>query len=116
MKPVEVNIIEILWDGPYNINEVCSMDKPEDKGLYQIYGAHDIHGSNVLLYLDKTVEQTFGARFTKHKYEWIQWEPTRLDIYVSRLQDDTEFKNDVDLSVLIPLINVTNGIKWYHPE
>ena len=56
-------IIHIDWDGPYRIEEINELnDEKKDYGIYQIYGTHPVYGSNVLLYIGKADQQTFGAR------------------------------------------------------
>lgn len=98
MKKVEVNIIEILWKGPFNTSEVDVMNGVNDIGLYQIYGSHDTHGSNVLLYIGKTTKQTFGKRFVQHKDDWMKWEPSNMEIYLGRLCDVKDLGKEIDIA------------------
>jgi len=38
------------------------MDSLTEKGIYQVYGTHPVYGKDVLLYIRKTSNQTFGKR------------------------------------------------------
>ena len=42
-------IIHIDWSGPFSVSDVAAFDGPSDYGVYQIYGAHHVYGSNSLL-------------------------------------------------------------------
>jgi hypothetical protein len=83
-KPISIDIIEILWDGPYKIQGSDKFKRNSDYGIYQIYGTHNIYGAETLLYIGKAESRTFSSRFAEHK-EWVEWEPTPVDIYLGRL-------------------------------
>jgi len=77
--------IHIDWDGPFSIDDLGGLkDEGVDYGVYQIYGGHPVYGSNVLLYIGKAVDQTFGKRISQEG-----WEDNRdsgnIEIYVGRL-------------------------------
>jgi len=80
-----LDVIEILWDGPYKLNEVHKLNTEKDYGLYQIYGTHNISGPNTLLYIGQANHQTFSLRMDQHKDEWLNWQFSDIDIYVGRL-------------------------------
>lgn len=85
MKSQEL-IIHLDWSGPHSYAEVVdSFNKPTDHGIYQVYGAHHVYGSNVLLYIGKTEEQTFAARFSKHLWCPGNHDFNQLQIYTGRL-------------------------------
>jgi len=118
MKKVEVNVIEILWKGPFNVNEVVKMNGDDDIGIYQIYGSHDTHGPDVLLYIGQTAQQSFGARIKQHNTDWIKWEPSSVEIYLGRLCDVKDVDQEIDIAekLLIyygsPPYNSYNLIKY----
>lgn len=59
--------IHMVWEGPYSYEEITNTLRDEycDFGVYQIYGAHPIYGSDVLLYIGKADQQTFGVRLSQ---------------------------------------------------
>lgn len=57
-----MSIIHIDWKGPYTYEELINFSNTDDIGVYQVYGSHVIYGSNVLLYIGMTVEQSFHKR------------------------------------------------------
>ncbi|MGG0569093.1 hypothetical protein ABE033_10365 [Priestia megaterium] len=81
--------ININWYGPFTVGEVKKRfnNKGFDCGVYQIYGSHPIYGSNVLLYVGKTQEQTFGKRITQHESNWLKNNPdsNNIEVYIGRL-------------------------------
>ena len=81
-------IIHIDWSGPHTFAEVASFDGPTDYGIYQVYGAHHVYGSDALLYIGKAPEQTFAVRFSQHRWCPGNHDSARLQIYVGRLFGD----------------------------
>jgi hypothetical protein len=76
------HFIEIYWEGPFTLKEVLEKRNPAvDYGLYQIYGNHEIHGPQSLLYIGMANELTFAARFDSHK-NWLVFESQQADIYL----------------------------------
>ena len=64
--------IHIDWVGSHTLEEVKQLTNTDDYGVYQIYGSHPIYGSNVLLYIGKAEQQTFGVRISQndHNEKW----------------------------------------------
>ena len=78
-------IIYIEWDGPYTFAEIGRFTGTTDHGVYQIYGAHPVYGSNVLLYIGKASGQYFGVRIPQEK-QWLDnHDAMRLSVYLGRL-------------------------------
>ncbi len=66
MTDQTVQHIHVQWKGPYSYEEAMNQrDQNMDKGVYQVYGTHPVYGSNVLLYIGKTINQTFGQRLSQ---------------------------------------------------
>jgi hypothetical protein len=84
MEPQEL-IIHIDWSGPHSLAEVASFNGPEDFGVYQVYGAHHVYGSDALLYIGRVEKQPFAARFSQHEWCAGNHDSGRLQIYVGRL-------------------------------
>jgi len=84
MKQETINLIEIEWEGPYTLDKIKSKNGSNDFGLYQIYGTHNIHGADVLLYIGQANKQKFSARLSQHEH-WINEESSDLKFYVGRL-------------------------------
>ncbi len=79
-------IIHIDWSGPHKYADVVEfLNGPTDFGIYQVYGAHHVYGSSVLLYIGKTEEQTFATRFAQHGWCPNNHDASQLQIYVGRL-------------------------------
>jgi hypothetical protein len=76
--------IHISWSGPISIKEISKFcDDDKDYGLYQIYGAHQLYGNDVLLYIGKAVRQTFGVRIKQEEWEYEN-DPLGYKIYLGR--------------------------------
>jgi len=95
-----MEIIEIKWEGPYSIDGIKGLNGPTDYGLYQVYGAHNVYGSDTLLYIGKANDQTFAQRIRGHR-EWIDWQSSPISIYVGRLAGvgriaNTKWRNMID--------------------
>lgn len=84
-----VNLIEIMWEGPYSIEELQG-DKGKDihtsYGLYQIYGHHPVYGSDALLYLGMSQKYTFSSRFRDEGHgAWTKMDADTVKIYIGHL-------------------------------
>lgn len=86
-KEQKFNIIEIVWDGPFTIQEVLENknDISGCKGLYQIYGNHEVNGNNNLLYLGKSTTSVC-SRLKDHDKYWIPYETTPVQIFIGKFQ------------------------------
>ena len=76
----EVKVIEIQWEGPFSFDEISKKNGETDFGLYMAFGPHRVYGENVLLYVGKAEQQTFGTRVPQHE----DWRGTET-IYLGRL-------------------------------
>lgn len=90
-----LNIIEIVWHGPYRVDQKDS-SLTDKNGLYQIYGTHPVNGPNNLLYIGKT-ENSFSYRLSQHWEDWIKFEPNELEIYIGSL-NEVNFSANLDIS------------------
>lgn len=81
-------LIHIDWDGPYSQSQIAELNKESDFGIYQIYGAHPVYGSNVLIYIGLAVEQTFAVRVSQHGWCHTTSDANQLSYYVGRLFGD----------------------------
>jgi hypothetical protein len=82
-------IINIEWDGHFTFDEVPSLNSGIDYGLYQIYNAHPVYGSNVLLYIGQAQGQSFAVRIQQEKHWLDNHDFKRLNVYVGRLAGQT---------------------------
>ncbi|WP_241675042.1 hypothetical protein [Paenibacillus luteus] len=85
MNITQQMMIHIDWDGPYTLDQLKGlMNSNTEKGIYQVYGTHPVYGKDVLLYIGKTGNQTFGRRLLQEK-----WDNTNnygdIKFYVGRL-------------------------------
>ncbi|RCW62964.1 hypothetical protein [Saliterribacillus persicus] len=111
MEQKNIKLIHIDWDGPYKLSEILSLtDEVSDYGVYQIYGSHNVYGSNVLLYIGKADRQTIGKRLSQELWWWSTSDPINLQIYCGRLAGeftptDNQWSEEIDLAEKL-LINV----------
>jgi hypothetical protein len=82
--PPKMSIIEILWQGPFTLDDVLNREGEGRYGIYQIYGTHPIYGTDALLYIGQANELTFAERLNGHK-GWLQEVPSEPSIYLGRL-------------------------------
>ncbi len=116
----EATIIHLWWEGPYTMEEAKKLKDDKDRGIYQIYGAYPIYGTDVLLYIGKAVEQTFAERIGQHKEGAFGYsDARRVSVYVGRIiyQKDEEDKvTTVELKRLIDeaekLLIYAHGPAW----
>ena len=62
MEEYTLRVLQIEWDGPFNYAGLSQTDWQYAMGLYQIYGTHEVHGPDTLLYIGETITQSFEAR------------------------------------------------------
>jgi hypothetical protein len=79
-------LVQILWEGPFTIDQVLTGAQRHKSGVYQIYGQHVVFGSDALLYLGMTGRQLFGARFKQHWERWLRYE-SDISIRLGSLDD-----------------------------
>ena len=81
----EIEIINIMWEGPLTLKKAYNRKKKSDKGLYQVYGYHPVYGLDELVYIGKT--QKLGERPAEHGFEgWNQV----IQVYLGRIISITE--------------------------
>lgn len=94
MEIIKTHLIQIDWDGPYSLAELNKLQNGEtDYGVYQIYGKHPIYGSDVLLYIGKADQQTYGLRISQEGWEYEN-DYKNFKIYVGRLRGSQPSTND----------------------
>ena len=76
-----MTLFEIEWKGPFTIDEIVLLNDSIDCGLYQIYGTHNIMGTDSLMYVGQT-RDSFAARLPNRDY--IRWDYPEYKIYVGR--------------------------------
>lgn len=100
---MELKYIHIDWEGPFSYDKITSFRNDRfDYGIYQIYGCHPIYGSDVLLYIGKAQDQTFGQRLSQEGWSLWNRDSARVKVYVGRLSGETtpgtkEWKNQISL-------------------
>jgi hypothetical protein len=63
----EIKCYHIVWEKIiWEDFKYEDFKKKDDKGIYQLYGTHQVYGLNSLLYIGKTDKQTFGERIEQH--------------------------------------------------
>lgn len=72
MEMRQEKIIHLTWDGKKSLQEVKKMDKEKDKGIYRVYGNHPVYGSNSLIYIGRTIKQTFAERIEQEENGWLK--------------------------------------------
>ena len=64
-----MEIVRIYWKGPYSVKKaVEKFKRPEDIGLYQLYGRHLVFGRDSLLYIGMTTDK-FKSRILERAKE-----------------------------------------------
>ena len=106
----QIEIINIKWEGPLTLQEAYEKDGESDYGIYQCYGDHPVYGLDVLFYIGKAQDQTFGARLSNHDHNFRNWDQ-KIEIYLGRIYtekktqlSDTEWGSLIDRAekLLIP--------------
>lgn len=97
--------IHLQWHGPYTKEEAKDLnDDFIDYGVYQIYGAHPVYGSDVLLYIGKASERCFGTRISEHNWTALNQDAESVKVYVGRLcsysgtPDDDTWRLHIDMA------------------
>jgi len=94
--------IHIDWKAGVKPKKAFRMNGPEDFGIYQIYGNHPVYGHQVLLYIGKAQERTFGVRLREHE-RWMQHlDRNSLRIYTGRISasspDTSDWSRMIDIA------------------
>ena len=106
----QIEIINIKWEGPLTLQEAYEKDGESDYGIYQCSGDHPVYGLDVLFYIGKAQDQTFGARLSNHDHNFKNWDQM-IEIYLGRIYtekktqlSDTEWGSLIDRAekLLIP--------------
>lgn len=85
--------IHIFWSGPFSLEQVKYLrNEDRDYGIYQIYGHHPLYGSNILLYIGKANQQTFGVRIAQEGWSF-EYDPGNIEIYVGHLAGREKVSN-----------------------
>jgi hypothetical protein len=88
-------IIELSWEGPSSIEDViATRHRGHDYGVYQLYGTHNVLGPDTLLYIGKAQQRPFGQRIREHRDEWVEWEPSVVEVYLGRIGGTTEMTKE----------------------
>lgn len=92
-----------------------------DYGIYQVYGNHPIYGNDVLLYIGKAQDQTFGTRLEQHWDFSVNFFSNLSRIHLGRLTEKDDWnKRTLEMNIdriekLLILANCpafnANGIK-----
>lgn len=89
--------IKIDWKGPFRLDKedkLCekfsqTVYDPEKFfkgiGLYQVYGNHPVYGSNVLLYIGITTDQSFSKRLKGRVWQDDNYDVNNIEIYLGKL-------------------------------
>ncbi len=100
MKPY---FIHIEWEGPLPLGEVRKKDTKKDYGVYAVYGATALYGSDKLLYIGQAAHQVFARRVPKHWDNWMNWnaDASNMTLYLGRLmlypnQEEDDLEDDID--------------------
>lgn len=90
-----IELIQILWEGPYSLNELKLLQNEiTDYGIYSIYGTHMVYGKDVLLYIGKADRQTLGKRISQEGWANTN-DSNNLKIYVGRLHGPINPSDDI---------------------
>lgn len=86
--------LELQWHGPFLLDDMDneSFDKV---GIYQVYGTHQVYGSDALLYIGQASKQNFRKRLNQEissTYPW--WERTggRVSFYLGVFEEEKSKK------------------------
>lgn len=103
--PSETVHIHVEWSGPHSYAEALALqDEYTDFGVYQIYGSHPVYGSDVLLYIGKADQQTFGKRLGQENWNYHNQDSSRVMVYVGRLAGYGSTPRNDDWSRQISLV------------
>lgn len=91
--------IHVDWTTGVPLKEAYELTHPTDYGIYQIYGSHPIYGHNVLLYIGKARDQTFGVRLRQH-IKWINnQDSSNVRVYTGRIASGDSQDEHWDLKI-----------------
>jgi hypothetical protein len=97
--------VHVIWKGPYRHDKLAYLrNEDSDYGVYQVYGSHPVYGSDVLIYIGKAVQQTFGVRIPQSGWDEYNGDPDNLKVYVGRLAGTEPTPADEEWSRLIDLV------------
>lgn len=103
--------IHINWSGPYAYTDAIKLrSTSEDYGIYQVYGTHPVYGSDVLIYIGKADQQTFGVRLSQEAWQKTNSDSSNLTVYVGRLAGyegtptNTEWSSQITVAERILII------------
>jgi hypothetical protein len=94
--------IKIDWKGPFRLDKqdkLCekfsqTVYDPEKffkgVGLYQVYGHHPVYGSDVLLYIGITTDQSFAKRLKGRIWQDDNYDVNNIEIYLGKLIGETQ--------------------------
>jgi hypothetical protein len=111
----EIEVIHIVWEGPFSLKAVLDRrrenDYGRDYGLYQIYGTHSVFGQDALLYIGQANGRTFFGRLPWYEH-WEQHEADHYEVYLGRLGgwepiDDRHWGTLIDNAEAITVYNVS---------
>lgn len=111
MDNARTHLIQIDWDGPYKLNELDTLQNDEiDYGIYQLYGKHLTYGSDVLLYIGKADQQTFGRRISQESWDYIN-DYKNIKVYIGRLHGSQspnydEWLKEIALPIVIHFLYI----------
>ena len=108
-------LVRVHWDAPRSLDKIFDLNDPNnDCGLYQVYGHHVVFGPGALLYIGKTCDQTFSARFDQHR-AWLQHE-SEIVVRVGRLrrEDYRDEEHWRDWKEVVGLVEQLT-IYWHSP-
>lgn len=108
----EIDVIHIVWEGPFSIKAALSRKLENDYGLYQIYGTHSIFGQDALLYIGQANGRTFFGHLPWYEGHWEQREPDHYEVYLGRLGgwepiDERRWGELIDNAEAITVYNVS---------
>jgi hypothetical protein len=109
---ITLNKIEILWDGPFTLEQIKGFNKSDDYGLYQIYGTHSIYGIDTLLYIGKAQEQKFCVRIPQHQ-NWLAKEINEIKFYIGKLGESQSENNETDFNFWGKNIDIAERLLLY---
>ncbi len=101
-----MKVIHIEWKGPFKIDKAKSKNGKEDHGVYQIYGNHPVYGSQVLLYIGKAVDQTYGERINQDERIWLfDKDFWPIEIYFGQVgESETGMKKEILIDLVEKLL------------
>jgi hypothetical protein len=107
-----VRVIDLRWDGPFTLDQVLAKSGGHECGVYAVYGTHNVTGPDSLLYIGEA-ESSFANRFSGHKEEWMDYEPSEQKIYLGYISG-TEAVSETDYPQWSALIFDAEALLIYH--